>query len=431
MNYNETINFLFSQLAMYQSQGPSAYKPGLDTTVALDTAFLSPSRRIKTIHVAGTNGKGSTSHSIAAVLQAAGYKTGLFTSPHLLDFRERIRINGQMIPKEKVTDFVNRYLSMNIDIHPSFFELTTIMAFDWFAQSDVDIAVIEVGLGGRLDSTNIITPILSVITNISPDHTAILGHTLEAIASEKAGIIKPDVPAIVGEAENSVRTVFENRAAEVGAPVIFATDNLPYSSFVIEPEHIVYENTPFGSLKCDLTGSYQPSNMATVLTSLAVLKNSCNIKLMASDVKKGLAAVTATTGLMGRWMQLSSDPSLICDTGHNIGGWEYIVPRLNDIPGHKEIIIGFVNDKDVSSVLKIASTIKDADFHFTQASVSRAMPVGDLVKMAQAHGITGDSHATVKEAYETVIKKAEPTSTIFVGGSTFIVADLLSVFSPT
>lgn len=431
MNYQDTIDFLFSQLAMYQSQGPSAYKPGLGNTLALDAAFGSPSHRLKAIHIAGTNGKGSTSHSIAAVLQAAGYKTGLFTSPHLLDFRERIRINGRMIPEEEVTGFVERYekLGMN-DIRPSFFELTTIMAFDWFVREGVDIAVIETGLGGRLDSTNILTPLLSIITNISPDHMALLGDTLEAIASEKAGIIKHGIPVVIGEATGSVREVFERKSASEQAPILFADDCRPYDDAIFHDDSVEYTGTRFGTLRCDLTGSYQAPNMATVLTALEVLRDRDLLAISDDAVKAGLANVAGSTGLMGRWMTVRRTPLTICDTGHNIGGWEYLAPRLASIPGHKEIVLGFVNDKDIAPVLRLAAAIPDATFRFTQASVNRALPAPELASRARECGIDGPCYPTVAEAYDAARAAASADDTIFVGGSTFVVADLLAILSP-
>lgn len=425
MTYDETIEFLFSQLAMYQKQGPSAYKPGLATTETLDAAFGSPSCRLKVIHVAGTNGKGSTSHSIASVLQAAGLKTGLFTSPHLLDFRERIRINGEMIPQEEVVSFVERYFKMNLELRPSFFELTTIMAFDWFARSGVDVAIIEVGLGGRLDSTNIVKPLISVITNISLDHTALLGATTAEIATEKAGIIKSGTDVVIGEAEGAVRRVFELKAEAGNSPITFATDRLPFSTYKFVSNGIEYYGTPFGDIKCDLCGSYQPANMATVLTTLNLLKNKGIIELSEKAVKKGLADVALSTGLMGRWMTLYSSPLTICDTGHNIGGWEYLASKLQSIPGHKNIVIGFVNDKDVSAVMRLISSITDASFFFTQASVERALPPASLASIALKYGIIGNTYATVADAYEDAKAKSSPDDIIFVGGSTFIVADFL------
>lgn len=432
MTYKDTIDFLFSQLAMYQQQGPSAYKPGLGTTLALDRAFGNPSEGLRVIHVAGTNGKGSTSHSLASVFQAAGLKTGLFTSPHLLDFRERIRIDGRMIPEEAVTEFVDRYKAMMLEMRPSFFELTTIMAFDWFARNGVDVAVVEVGLGGRLDSTNIVNPVMSVITNISLDHTALLGSTPEQIAGEKAGIIKASVPAVVGEAEDGVKEVFLCKAKEVGAPLVFASDDgrLPHSGYEYTENGILYFATPFGDLSCDLSGSCQPANMATVLTTLDLLRRGGLIELSDAAVAEGLADVAGHTGLMGRWMTVGSAPRVICDTGHNIGGWEYIVPRLNSMPGKKKIVVGFVNDKDIRAVLGLAATISEATFYFTRASVDRALPADQLAMIAAESGLSGNSYPTVEAAFMAAKKDAGADDTIFVGGSTFVVADLLALVTP-
>lgn len=429
MDYQSTIDFLFSQLAVYHKSGPGAYKPGLDTTRALDRAFGSPAGRLRVIHVAGTNGKGSTSHSLAAVLQAAGYRTGLYTSPHLLDFRERIRIDGEMIPRSGVTGFVDRYMAdpALTRLNPSFFELTTIMAFDWFARSGVDVAVVETGLGGRLDSTNIVAPLMSVITNISLDHTAMLGPTVEDIAAEKAGIIKHGAEAVVGEAPGGVRRVFEEKAQREDTPLTFACDRLPYTDYEMLSDSIRYTGTPFGTVTCDLTGSYQPSNMATVLAALGRLRYSGLLPFTDGDVCRGLASVARSTGLTGRWTTLSTHPTLICDTGHNIGGWEYLAPRLSAIPGHKEIIIGFVNDKDVGAVMALASSISDASFHFVRASVERALDPAILAATAASYGIEGTVHDSVSLAYDSVMASVSPGDTVFVGGSTFVVADLLAL----
>lgn len=407
---------------MYQAVGPAAYKPGLDTTLALDRLFGTPSHKIRTIHVAGTNGKGSTSHSIAAVLQGAGLKVGLYTSPHLLDFRERIRINGEMIPEGEVVNFVEHYLSMQTDLRPSFFELSTVMAFEWMARCGVDVAVVETGLGGRLDSTNIITPIISVITNISLDHTAMLGNTLEAIAAEKAGIIKPGVPVVVGEAaDDAVRKVFTDKARSVGAPVGFACDSVAFSRFQDNGSGITYFDTPYGDIDCDLAGAFQPANMNTVLHVLA------HLPVGADAVREGLRNVTSLTGLMGRWMTVGNSPRVICDTGHNIGAWEYLAPRLAGIQGHKEIVLGFVNDKDTAPVLKLCGAIPQATFRFAKASVARALPAEILASRASEAGIVGMSYPTVEEAYLAALEAASPGDTIYVGGSTFVVADLLAL----
>lgn len=420
MTYAETLDFLFCRLAMFQSVGQAAYKPGLDTTRNLDAAFGSPSKRFKAIHVGGTNGKGSTSHSLASVLQAAGLRVGLFTSPHLLDFRERIRVNGEMIPEEEVISFVERFQKMSCaDCQPSFFELTTIMAFEWFARCEVDVAVIEVGLGGRLDSTNILPrPILTVITNISFDHTALLGNTLEEIAQEKAGIIKAGVPVVIGESGSpGVRAVFESKAASAGAPIEFASD-APLEA-EIHPDHIHYPLTPYGPVDADLCGDCQPRNMATVIAALA------HLPAGPRAVRGGLGRVAVSTGLMGRWMTVRDNPHVICDTGHNIGAWQYLAPRLASIPGHKEILLGFVNDKDVTSILALVSTIKDATLRWVTASVARALPASELAEKAREQGLYGEAYSDVASAYEAALASGAPT--IFVGGSTFVVADLLAI----
>lgn len=421
MTYQETIDFLFSQLAMYQAVGPSAYKPGLDTTVALDSLFGSPSKKIPAIHVAGTNGKGSTSHSLAAVLQSAGLKTGLYTSPHLLDFRERIRINGRMIPEDEVVRFVERYRQTGTSLKPSFFELSTIMAFDWMARSGVDVAVIETGLGGRLDSTNIITPLLSVITNISLDHMAMLGDTPEAIAAEKAGIIKDGVPVVVGEAhDHGVREVFEHRAVLTGSPIEFASDTVMFSHYSDDGRGISYYDTPYGDIRCDLSGSFQPANMNTVLHALR------HLPVGPDAVRAGLSSVASLTGLMGRWMTVSEHPTVICDTGHNIGAWEYLAPRIALVAGPKQIVLGFVNDKDTSPVLKLAAAIPDATFYFTRASVARALPAEELASRAGSEGIAGHVCPSVADAFKAATAAAGEDGFVYVGGSTFVVADLLA-----
>lgn len=430
MTYAETIDFLFSQLAMYQSIGAAAYKPGLDTARTLDRAFGSPSERLRAIHVAGTNGKGSTSHSLAAICTAAGLRTGLFTSPHLLDFRERIRIDGEMIPEDEVTAFVERYRAMNLPIRPSFFELTTVMAFDWFARSGVDVAVVEVGLGGRLDSTNILPhPILTIVTNISLDHTAMLGKTVGEIAAEKAGIFKPGVPAIIGEAAEGSIDVLMAKAEAVGAPAEIASEAIPFSSFSESPEgYIDYSGTPFGDIRADLSGECQPRNMATILTAARTLSAGPLPEVTPEAVRRGLASVCKATGLMGRWMMVGNAPLTICDTGHNIGGWEYIVRRLTATPRHKEMVIGFVNDKDVTAVLCLASAIPNATFRFAQASVARALPAEELAEIARDCGIDGTAYPTVEEAYRAASAAAKAEDMIFVGGSTFVVADFLANF---
>lgn len=422
--YNDAIEFLYTSMPMFQRVGASAYKPGLDTVKLLDEKFGTPHKNYLTIHIAGTNGKGSTAHTLAAILQSAGYRVGLYTSPHLVDFRERIRVNGRMISRDAVVDFVNRYRAMSLECYPSFFELTMTMAFEYFAREKVDIAVIETGLGGRLDSTNIITPILSVITNISFDHTAFLGNTLESIASEKAGIIKPSVPVVIGEAQGSVREVFLQKADEQKAPIYFAEDVARFDTIEPLQDGLLYKNTPYGDIIGELMGDCQPKNAATILTALPLLAE-CGIKVSAQSVKDGFAHVGSLTGLMGRWMTLHRNPHVVCDTGHNVGGWQYLSRRLKSIDGTLHMIIGFVNDKDVSHILEMMP--KTARYYLTNAQIERAMPVAQLAEIATECGLVGEQFPSVEDAYNAALANASTEDTIFIGGSTFIVADLLSL----
>lgn len=422
--YNDAIEFLYTSMPIFQRVGASAYKPGLDTVKLLDEAFGNPHLKYKTIHIAGTNGKGSTAHTIAAILQSAGYRVGLYTSPHLVDFRERIRVNGAMISHEAVVDFVNRYRAMSLDCHPSFFELTMTMAFEYFANEKVDIAVIETGLGGRLDSTNIITPILSIITNISFDHTAFLGNTLTAIAAEKAGIIKSSIPVVIGEAQDSVREVFQQKADEQNSPIYFAEDEPRFDSIETLDNALLYRGAQYGDIIGELMGDCQPKNAATILTALPILAKS-GIKITDDAVIDGFAHVGSLTGLMGRWMTLHRNPHVVCDTGHNVGGWEYLSRRLKSIDGTLHMIIGFVNDKDVSHILEMMP--KTAKYYFTNASIERAMPVNQLAEIATKCGLVGEQYPSVEDAYKVALANALAEDTIFIGGSTFIVADLLAL----
>ena len=421
--YNEAIEFLYTSMPMFQRVGASAYKPGLDTVKLLDEKFGNPHRRYKTIHIAGTNGKGSTAHTLAAILQSAGYRVGLYTSPHLVDFRERIRVNGAMISHEAVVDFVKRYRAMSLDCHPSFFELTMTMAFEYFAKENVDIAVIETGLGGRLDSTNIITPILSIITNISFDHTAFLGETLESIANEKAGIIKRSVPVVIGEAQGGVRDVFKQKATQQNSPIFFAEDNMTFKNVETLNDGLLYRGTQYGDIVGGLMGDCQPKNAATILTALPLLEK-CGIEISVEAVREGFANVGNITGLMGRWMTLQRNPHVVCDTGHNVGGWEYISRRLHSVEGTLHMVIGFVNDKDVSHILEMMP--KTARYYFTNAQIERAMPVAQLAETATQCDLIGEQYPSVDEAYRAALAKATPSDTIFIGGSTFVVADLLT-----
>lgn len=417
MNYQETIEYLFNSTPVFEKIGAKAYKPGLQTTFALDDHFGHPHQKYKTIHIAGTNGKGSCSHTLAAILQSQGYKVGLYTSPHLVDFRERIRVNGECVPEQYVIDFVEENRAFFEPLHPSFFELTTAMALKYFAEQEVDYAVIEVGLGGRLDCTNIITPILSIITNISFDHTQFLGNTLAEIAGEKAGIIKPGVPVVIGEYLPETRPVFENKAKSENAPILFAQD---FDVTRLESSEIC-------DVDMELKGSYQERNKKTILTALHILRQ----KLAISDeaIREGFAHVCELTGLRGRWEKLNDAPLTICDTGHNLAGWNYLAPQINSVKAEtKHIVFGMVDDKDVVHVLqllkeKLENRVK---YYWTQPSTKRAIPVEKLSELALKLGLHGEAYLSVKEAYNAALKNAEKDDFVFVGGSSYVVADLLS-----
>lgn len=424
MSYSETIHYLFNVTPLFQNLGAGAYKPGLRTTEALDEHFEHPHHRFRSIHVAGTNGKGSCSHTIAAILQAAGYKVGLFTSPHLLDFRERIRINGIMIPEQYVIDFVEKEKSFFEPLHPSFFEITTAMAFKYFAEEHVDVAVIEVGLGGRLDCTNIIKPELSIITNISFDHQQFLGNTLTEIAGEKAGIIKSDIPVIIGETVPETQLVFKEKAKTVGTRIIFAEDApIVLKSFVNGKDFRVYNTTIYGEIYGALTGDCQDKNTNTVLTAITHLD--C-FKIPLQAILRGFAEVCETTGLMGRWQYIQKNPTVVCDTGHNMGGWKYLGERLTKISQEQtlKIVFGMANDKDIDGVLEILP--KTAQYYWAHASVDRALTESQLEGIAAKYALRGKKFTTVEAAYKQALLEASANDFIFVGGSNFVVSDLLS-----
>ncbi|MEJ8763946.1 folylpolyglutamate synthase/dihydrofolate synthase family protein [Phocaeicola sp. HCN-40430] len=429
MNYSETLTYLYNSAPLFQHIGKDAYKEGLTNTHLLDEYFGHPHHKFRTIHVAGTNGKGSCSHTIAAVLQAAGYKTGLYTSPHLIDFRERIRVDGQPISQEFVVDFVEQHRAFFEPLHPSFFELTTAMAFLYFAQEEVDIAVIEVGLGGRLDCTNIIHPDLCVITNISFDHVQFLGDTLAKIATEKAGIIKPQIPVVIGETTPETKPVFQQQAVEMQAPIHFAEEE----HFVQQREYTqegycLYQTTNYSNLIGELGGFCQEKNTNTILSALHCLKQA-GYHIDESHIRKGFSNVCKLTGLMGRWQRLEEHPALICDTGHNVGGISYIVQQLAIQKYNKlHMIIGMVNDKDISGVLKLLPS--DAAYYFTQASVQRALPAEKVKELAQTFSLHGEAYPDVQSALTAAKEKATAEDLIFVGGSSFIVADLLKMYHP-
>jgi dihydrofolate synthase/folylpolyglutamate synthase len=433
MNYQETIDYLFSRTTSYENQGATGYKEGLDTSYKLDEHFGHPHESFRSIHVAGTNGKGSVAHLIAAELQVSGYKVGLYTSPHLIDFRERIRINGTPIDEDYVVKFVEEEKEFFEPLNPSFFELTTAMAFKFFKEKNVDIAVIEVGLGGRLDCTNIITPIVSIITNISLDHTQLLGSSLEQIAFEKGGIIKKNVPVIIGEAKPETRAVFSALASEMQAPIYFAEDEQEIVSSELKGEYIHYKAAHLGEFDCELTGEYQPRNMNTVVVAmhrlvemgyLADCIEEKNNHLIAEEMSNAFKNVTKITGLMARWQTVRENPRVICDTGHNPGAWEYLGKQLESLNCQKlRIIFGIVEDKDIYGVMALLP--KNATYFFTKGSTKRAFPETSLKIFGEQFGLKGECYPTVIEAYQAAMQGATSEDVIFIGGSTYIVADFL------
>lgn len=424
MTYDETVTYLFNCAPPFQQVGGAAYKEGLSTTIALDDHLGNPHRKFPTIHIAGTNGKGSTSHTIAAILQESGYKVGLYTSPHLIDFRERIRVNGTPASKQYIIDFVEKHRVFFEPLQPSFFELTTAMAFNYFAEQQVDIAVIEVGLGGRLDCTNIITPKLSIITNISLDHTQFLGNTVEEIALEKAGIIKSKIPVIIGETTEKTKPIFKKKAHENGAPIIFAEEDTEITKAEPCESGYIYTTKSYGILHGELGGYYQEKNTATILAAIKTLKNS-GFAISEKSVRKGFTNVCTLTGLMGRWQKLRETPRTVCDAGHNIGGIKYITEQLAATKcNNLRIIFGMVSDKDITSVL--AMMPQKATYYFTQASIKRAMPAEELRQQASLFRLEGTSYSTVLDAYNAATADSSKEDFIFVGGSCFIVADLLA-----
>jgi dihydrofolate synthase/folylpolyglutamate synthase len=408
MNYQETLAYMFNALPMYQRQGKAAFKKDLSNTLAFCKHLAHPERQFKSIHVAGTNGKGSTAHMIAAMLQQVGLKVGLYTSPHLKDFRERIRINGQMIDKEVVITFIDEHKDFIEQIQPSFFEMTVAMAFDVFAQAQVDIAVVEVGLGGRLDSTNVILPELSVITNIGFDHMELLGDTLPKIAGEKAGIIKEGVPVIIGTHQAETAPVFERIAKENNAPLYYATA-------ICKPDD--------HNLKTDLKGSYQAANKLTAIAAMRLLAQKAFPHFDLVKALQGLAHVVKLTGLKGRWQQLNDKPTIYCDTGHNAEAFDYLLPSLQAIAHRKlYMVLGFVNDKKISGLL--ARLPKEAHYIFTQAKIPRAMTLAELEKEVAPFQLSASFIPDVNEALSEAKALAQEDDLIFVGGSTFVVAEI-------
>jgi len=429
--YQEILDYLYSQLPMFQRTGAAAYKDNLDNTIRLDEMFDYPHRAFRTIHVAGTNGKGSVSHILASVLQEAGYKTGLYTSPHLKDFRERIRVNGEMITEEAVVQFTESFLSNNEiqKMEPSFFELTVSMAFDYFRSREVDVAVIEVGLGGRLDSTNIITPEVSVITNISFDHIALLGNTLPLIAAEKGGIIKPTIPVVIGESATETNAVFEQIASKTQSPIVFADQyyEATYGMLTIDGKQILnirsHDKVVYPDLKMDLLGIYQRFNVPTVLKTIDVL-NEKGWNLQEDVIRRGLMNTIKNTGLMGRWQIIGNNPLTICDTGHNPAGIKLVVEQIHQTAFEKlHFVIGMVNDKDQNEVLSLLPT--KAQYYFTKANIPRASQPEELAAKAAKFGLTGNSYPSVRQALSAALNIAGKNDLVFVGGSTFVVAEIL------
>lgn len=430
--YFDELDYIYNQFPMYQQVGKVAYKPGLDGMIRIDEKFGNPHKRYQTIHVAGTNGKGSVSHMIASALQHCGLKTGLYTSPHLSDFRERVKVNGQMVEWEFVYNFLTTNKPFFLEFRPSFFEITTALAFEWFKVQKVDIAVIETGLGGRLDSTNIINPLLSVITNIGLDHCEHLGFTLGEIAREKAGIIKPGVPVVVGEADASTENIFRIKANECNTSILFA-------------QEYIYKDVNASDFNLDLKGDYQDKNIRTVLTALSVLGESTGFRNLLSavekerretklcwcdeNIKEGVSTAVKTTGLRGRWEILGQNPKIICDTGHNAHGLKFVFNQLERevAPGENSrlfIIIGFVAEKDLTSIVGLMPS--KAYYYFTKAQIPRALDATILEQKCKSAGLEGEVRSSVADAIDYFFSICKPEDTLFIGGSTFIVAEAIN-----
>ncbi|WP_299553875.1 folylpolyglutamate synthase/dihydrofolate synthase family protein [Seonamhaeicola sp.] len=405
MTYQDTLHWMFSQLPMYQRQGKSAYKADLNNTYLLADHLNDPHKNFRSIHVAGTNGKGSTSHMLASVLQEAGYKVGLYTSPHLKDFRERIKINGQVVSKQFVIEFINRNKAFFKANQLSFFEMTVGMAFEYFSEQQVDIVVVEVGLGGRLDSTNVITPEVSVITNIGLDHTQFLGDTLEEIAAEKGGIIKPGIPVVIGETQNETKAVFKKLAQQHDCKITFADK---------EVETV---------LESDLKGCYQSKNIKTAIQAIKELRLK-GYTISDADLKKGLLHVIDNTGLLGRWQVLNHKPKVVCDTGHNREGLTHLMEQISkETFKSLHMVFGVVNDKDLNTIIDLLP--KAATYYFCKPTISRALPAEDLRQFFNDHGLFGNSYNSVNEAYTAALDNSSPEDFIFIGGSTFVVAEII------
>ena len=423
--WERTLDYLFNQRPAFEREGGAGYKPGLDVTIALDKMYDSPHRHYRIIHIAGTNGKGSTAHTLASCLQECGYRVGLFTSPHLVDFRERIRVNGRKVSRNFVMQWVADYRQKNIQtMEPSFFELVTIMAFDYFAWRNVNVAVIETGLGGRLDSSNIITPDLSIITNIGLEHQQFLGNTIEEITHEKAGIIKQGRPVVIGHANGIVRTIFEEVANSNSSEIVFAEDKAEVKDVTHVDGKLRLTTKNYGTLDYELTGDYQRENANTVLTALNMLKG-LNYNIKDKAVHNGFAHVVENTGLMGRWMKLNEKPLAICDSAHNPPGMQQAMKQLKTCKHkHIHLVLGFMADKDVGTMLKMMP--KKASYYFTQAQTSRSMTAETLQQLAAKNGIKGNIYNNVADAYHAAMSKAAPDDLIYTGGSMYVLAELLT-----
>lgn len=429
MNYSQTIEFLFTALTSFQEKGALAYKPGLERITAFCKHLGNPQRNYFVIHVAGTNGKGSVSHMLAAVLQQAGYRTGLYTSPHLKDFRERIRVDGEMIPKQKVVNFVDKHREKMVELDLSFFEMSTAMAFDYFAQADVEVAVVETGLGGRLDATNIVVPILSVITNIGLEHTALLGDTIPKIAAEKAGIIKKSIPVMVGESDEAYNSVIEEQAARMKSKVYYAADSFSCQELDADSTsrhftlHRLRDDRDY-DIRVDLGGRYQTRNIITVSAVVDFLHEQTPLTISRRAYTEGILHAAATTSLLGRWQRLAERPLTVCDTGHNAHGIAYVAEQLRH-EEYKQLycVLGFVKDKSLDDILPLLP--REARYIFTQAAVERAVEAADLAQAAARYGLQGEVVTPVTAALDRARALASDDDMIFIGGSNFVVGEIL------
>ena len=430
MNYEETLDYLYERTQVYHHIGTSAYKPGIERSSFLDDINGNPHKKYKTIHIAGTNGKGSVAHLLAAILQSAGHKVGLYTSPHLIDFYERIRVNGRPITKQYVADFVGKNIKFIEREKPSFFELTSAMAFDYFRHKKVNYAIIETGLGGRLDSTNIITPILSIITSISMDHTEILGDTLIKIANEKAGIIKRNVPVIIGELqEEALKQFFNYKALEISSPISYAIQKDTLLDAEMQPDGSwIFDSVNYGVLTGELRGLSQKNNAQIILAAIKALSNS-GVQIRIAAVRKAFKNVSKITGIMGRWQEIQSKPKVICDIGHNVGAWEINLKQLymeSSQYDYIHIVVGFSSDKDIDGMLSIMP--KKARYYFTQASVERAAPADIIAKKGEKYNLKGQIYRSVNEAVNDALKNSSEKDLILISGSTYVVAEALPLF---